>query len=238
MSDFQPGDNQMTVEEMEKTRPLSAGELAELIRTFREMRQWSQDTLSALSKLSIRTIQRVENGEPSNGDTRRALALAFEFEDIDVFNKPVSFPDPQQLQAEMEKFKREHVTLEARIVSSGQELARLIENADCDSCSSAVELQGVAAEAFAGLVDYLHDYRECADCMSETEKLGGFGEVQGYLDTLHKAGFTLSYARRDTKLVSQDWVDKRPLAWSIVYLVVFPKGGKPKRIFAPRHVRL
>lgn len=45
------------------------------------MQQWSQDTLSALSKLSIRTIQRVENGEPSNGDTRRALALAFELED-------------------------------------------------------------------------------------------------------------------------------------------------------------
>lgn len=193
----------MTVEQMEKPQPLSSLDLADIIRAFREMRQWSQDTLSAISKLSIRTIQRVENGEPSNGDTRRALALAFELKDVDIFNKPLNLPNPEQIRAEAERLKR-HVPLHAQIAGSGQELVRLIEQADANSSSSAVELEGSAAEAFAGLVDYLRDHSECADCMSETEKLKAFAHAQEYLDTLDAAGFSVTYARRETELVSKD----------------------------------
>jgi len=224
----------MTVEEMKKPQSISTRDLADIIRAFREMRQWSQDTLSAISKLSIRTIQRVENGEPSNGDTRRALALAFELKDADVFNKPFSLPNPEQIKAEAERLKREHVTLNAQVAGSGQELVRLIEQADANSSSSAVELEGSAAEAFAGLVDYLRDFSECADCMSETEKLTAFADVQEYLDTLRAAGFSVTYARRDTNLVADSWPDKTP---TIVYLVVYPKGSEPKLILAPRKVR-
>jgi transcriptional regulator with XRE-family HTH domain len=97
------------------------------------------------SGLSIRTVQRVESGEPSSADTRRALALAFELEDTDFFNRPFSMPDPEQLQMEIEKFKRESVTLGARIINSGQELVRFFEAADMDYSSSAVDLQGEAA---------------------------------------------------------------------------------------------
>lgn len=81
--------------EMANAKPINGEELAGIIRTFREMRQWSQDTLAALSKLNIRTVQRVESGEASSAETRRALALAFELEDIDVFNKPFIMPDPR-----------------------------------------------------------------------------------------------------------------------------------------------
>lgn len=223
--------------EMANAKPLNGQELAGIIRTFREMRQWSQDTLAALSKLNIRTVQRVESGEASSAETRRALALAFELEDIDVFNKPFIMPDPETIRAEVEKLKRENVTLEARIVGSGQELVRLFESVQMDSFSSAVELHGAAAEAFAGLVDYLRDYRDCADLMSETQKLAIFDEVQGYMDALRKEGFSISYARRDTRLVGRDWVDKTPWEVSLAYLVVFPKGSEPKIICAPRQVR-
>jgi transcriptional regulator with XRE-family HTH domain len=228
----------MTVEPMEKAQPLSSEELAFIIRELREMRQWSQDTLSAVSKLSIRTIQRVENGESSNGDTRRALALAFELEDIEIFNKPLSLPDPEQVLAEMEKFKREHLPLEGHVVSTGQELVRLFESAQMDSSSAGAALEGAASEAFAGLIDYLRDYRDCADCMSETEKLAVFKDVQGYLDALRKEGFTVSYARRDTKLVSQNSADKTPWAVTIIYLVASPKGSEPKLMLVPRQVTL
>ncbi len=228
----------MTVEQMEKPQLLSAKDLADIVLEFRELRQWSQDTLSAISKLSIRTIQRVENGEPSNGDTRRALALAFELKDADVFNKPFSLPNPEQIRAEAERLKREHVILATKIASSGQELARLIEQADMNSSSSAVELEGSAAEAFASLVDYLRDYSDCADCMSETEKLKSFAFVQQHLDTLSSAGFSVTYARRDTKLVGNDWVDKTPWEVTIVYLVAYPKGCEPKMMLVPRKVRL
>ena len=136
----------------------------------------------------------------------------------------------------MEKFKKENVTLEARAVSSGQELVRLYETVTMDSASGGEVLQGAAAEAFAGLIDYLRDYRECADLMSETEKLGAFGEVQQYLDALRKEGFSVSYARRDTNLVSQNWTDKTPWPVSIAYLVASQKGSEPKLICAPRRV--
>ncbi|QOY90374.1 helix-turn-helix domain-containing protein [Paludibaculum fermentans] len=216
---------------------LDGQELAGIIRTFREMRRWSQDTLAVLSKLSIRTVQRVESGEVSSPETRRALAIAFELEEIDFFNKPLIMPNPERMRAEVEKIKRENVTMEARIVGSGQELVRLFESVQMDSFSSAVELHGVAAEAFAGLVDYLRDYRDCADLMSETQKLTVFDEVQGYMDALRKAGFSISHARRDTRLVGRDWADKTSWEVSIAYLVVFPKGSEPKIICAPRQVR-
>ncbi len=225
------------IEQMAGPKTLSGQDLAGIIRACRETRQWSQDTLSVLSKLSLRTVQRVESGEPSSADTRRALALAFELEDIDVFNKPFSLPDPGQLQTEMERFKRENVTLKANSVGSGQELVRLLQEVQMDSFSSAVELQGAAVEAFAGLVDYLRDYRDCADLMTETQKLVVFDEVQAYLDALQKEGFSLSYARRDTKLVGKDWVDKTPWSVSIAYLVVVPKDSEPKTLCAPRQVR-
>ena len=41
-----------------------------------------------------------------------------------------------------------------------------------DSASPGVELEGDAAKAFAALIDYLRDYRDCSDLMSETDKLG------------------------------------------------------------------
>jgi transcriptional regulator with XRE-family HTH domain len=96
---FQTGDNQMAVIEMEKPQTINAKDLAAIVRAIRDERGWSQDTLSAISKLSLRTVQRVENAEASNGDTRRALALAFELADADFFNKPMNLPSPEQIQA-------------------------------------------------------------------------------------------------------------------------------------------
>jgi hypothetical protein len=43
------------------------------------------------------TVQRVENGEPSSVDTRRALARAFKIENIDVFNKPHAFSSSEKI---------------------------------------------------------------------------------------------------------------------------------------------
>jgi ribosome-binding protein aMBF1 (putative translation factor) len=60
------------------SRPLDDKEVARFVRVQREANGWTQDTLAALSRLNVRTIQRVEDGQPSNLDTRRALARAFE----------------------------------------------------------------------------------------------------------------------------------------------------------------
>jgi DNA-binding XRE family transcriptional regulator len=67
-------------------------ELAQLIRGLRERHEWSQAALAASAGLSERTIQRVENAEGSNRQTRRSMAKAFGFGDRDIFEKPVQIP--------------------------------------------------------------------------------------------------------------------------------------------------
>jgi transcriptional regulator with XRE-family HTH domain len=228
----------MKAEEVKAPQRLSDKDFADIVRASREMRQWSQDTLAAISRLNIRTIQRVEKAEPSNGDTRRAIARAFELEDMDIFNKPFTFPSPEEIQAETERMRREHITLDSHIAKTGQELTRFFEQANMDYASSAVELEGTAAESFADLIDYLREFRDCKDCMNEAYKLRVFSDVQGYLDMLGKAGYSISYARRETKLVGENWADKTPWAVTVAYLVVFPKGNEPKALIAPRQVHI
>ncbi|WP_226462304.1 helix-turn-helix domain-containing protein [Hydrogenophaga taeniospiralis] len=73
-------------------RYLTPEELAVLVKINRDYRQWSQEQLAEISGLSARTVQRVEEGLASSTDTRRALARAFDVEDIDAFNKAYAFP--------------------------------------------------------------------------------------------------------------------------------------------------
>src|SRR5262249_30269446 len=84
---------------LEAPRLLTEAELAEIVKTRRNEHGWSQATLAEITRLNERTIQRVENGEPSNPDTRRAIARAFECDDLDVFNKPVRRPNIEKLKA-------------------------------------------------------------------------------------------------------------------------------------------
>ena len=90
----------------EKTQPrlLTPEELGLVVKIHRELRQWSQEQLGELSGLSTRTIQRVEGGKASGLDTRRALAGAFDLEDIDAFNKPYVIPTEDELKAAKEEF--------------------------------------------------------------------------------------------------------------------------------------
>ena len=122
----------MTTEHAQQTRLLTLAELAACIKLFREMRQWSQEQLAAISGLNVRTIQRVEHGLSASLDTRRALARAFEFEDIDTFNKPFTIPSEEEFKAEKEKFDREHVTLTAIPLTTGKQLSKLAESCTMD----------------------------------------------------------------------------------------------------------
>ena len=46
----------------------------------------------------------------------------------------------------------------------------------------------------------------------------------------------MTYALRETKLMSETWVNKTPLEMTIVYLVAYPMGKEPKQIFVPREL--
>ena len=219
-------------------RTLAPAELAAVVKMFRESRKWSQEQLAEIARLSTRTVQRVENGQPSDLDTRRALARAFEFEDIDVLNKPFAIPTPEELAAAQQAFEREHVTLDARPLTSGRQLAGLAEAHSLDLCTPGFEMSREATESFAALVDYFHDYRDCSDLYAEVQKLDVHDDLQGHIDTLAALDVSLRYATREVRLGSRSSADAQPFEASVVYIVTYPAGKEPAQFATPRNFRL
>lgn len=104
-------------------RPLANEEIGFLVRMFRESLQWSQETLAESCNVTVRTIQRVEKGEPSSFDTRRAIARAFEFEDIDYFNKLHTVPTEEELKSAQEELQKNRLILDVTVAASARDLA-------------------------------------------------------------------------------------------------------------------
>lgn len=226
-------------ETTQQSRLLTSDELACCIRAFREARQWSQEQLAEISRLNVRTIQRVEKGESASFDTRRALASAFDFEDIDALNKPFHIPSAEQLKAAKEKFDREHVTLTALPLTTGRQLAKLAESCSMDLSEPAFELPREAAEEFAALVDYFRDYRDCADVYSETQKLEIYDELQAHIDALQAHGVSLRYAERKLQVKwGSDQPEGKPLPVTALYVMAFPLGKEPEQFATPKSGRI
>lgn len=227
----------MTTTNQTEARLLTPEELAMLVKLFREMRQWSQEQLGEISGLSVRTIQRVEKGQPSDLDTRRALARAFEFEDIDGLNKPYAFPTEEEQKAEKEKFDRENITLTALPLTTGQQLAGLVAMHSMDLTTPAFELPREAAEQFAEMTDYFRDYRDCADMYSERDKFEIYDDLQRHIDALLNLGVSLRYATRKISIKSA-MPDAKPFPASVLYVVAFPLGKEPSEFATAREARI
>ena len=185
--------------------------------------------------LSSRTIQRVEEGKSSSVDTRRALARAFECEDIDAFNKPYVIPTDDELKAAKEKFDQENITLPALPLNTGKELAGMIELASMDLSTSAIELTREADERFAELIDYFRDYRDCADLYSQTDKFAIYDELQCHIDALLALGVSLRYATRKVAIKAAT-PDAEPWVTTVLYVIAFPLGEEPTEFATPRSV--
>lgn len=223
-----------TAESTQQTRLLTPAELAVCIRMFREMRQWSQEQLAEISGLNVRTVQRVEQGLSASLDTRRALASAFEFEDIDALNKPFTIPSEGELKAAKEKFDREHVTLTAIPLTTGKQLAKLAEICSMDLSEPGFELTREADETFAALVDYFRDYRDCADVYSETQKFEVYDEMQSHIDALKTLGVSLRCAERKMQVKWGAEPDSKPMPVNVLYVVAFPLGKEPEQFATPK----
>lgn len=223
-----------TTEHAQQPRLLTPSELAAFIKIFRETRGWSQEQLAAISGINVRTIQRVEQGLPASLHTRRALAQAFEFEDIDVFNKPFTIPSEEEAKAAKEKFDAEYVTLHAVPLTAGKQLAKLAETCSMDMSEPAFELSRKADEAFAILVDYFRDYRDCAADYSETQKFEIYDEMQSYIDTLRELGVSLRYATRKIQIKLGVNENARTMPVEILYIVCFPVGEEPDHFSTPK----
>lgn len=218
-------------------RLLTPKEVAAFIRLVREMRHWSQEQLAEISGLSVRTVQRVEQGESANFDTRRALARAFDLKDIDALNKPFSIPGEEELKVAKEKFDREHITLALTPLTTGRQLAKLVETCEMDLSEPAFELSRDAAEAFAELVDYFRDYRDCSELYSERQKLEVHEDLQRHIDTLKSLDVSLRYAERKMQVGAAEPATT-PLAMTALYVVAYRLGHEPEQIATPKAARI
>ncbi|ABE46906.1 helix-turn-helix domain-containing protein [Polaromonas sp. JS666] len=225
-------------EQVSQARKLTAAELAAFIKAYRQVHRWSQEQLADIAGLSVRTIQRVEQGAVAGLDTRRAIAKAFEFDDIDALDKPVVIPNDAEMKALKEKFERENVTLEAKLLTTGRDLARLVEMHSTDLSTPGFEMGRTADEEFAELIDYFRDYRDCADMYSEVQKLEVYDDMQAHIDALKNLGVSVCYAVRKLLLKIGTESDSKPMPVAALYLVTFPLGQEPSHFATPRSARL
>ena len=221
-----------TAEQTKSPRMPTLQEFAFCIKLFRELRKWSQEQLAEISGLTPRTIQRVEKGERSSTDTRRALARAFGLEDIDAFNKPISIPDAEEQKAKQEQFAKDHVTLKAQPLTTGKELAKLAETMQMDLFSSAYELEREADEEFAALTDYFHEYRDCHDLYSEVGKFEVFDALDAHIQALKAQEVSLCYATRQVAFKSAPGIE--PYKAEVLYVVACRRGQELKEFATPK----
>lgn len=213
-----------------QARLLTLEELAIVVRLMREALQWSQETLAELAGIHPRTIQRVENAKSASFDTRRALARAFEFEDIDAFNKPFTIPTAEEIQAEKERIERDYVTVPAHPITTGYQLAQLAEASTLDVIQPGFQISRDAHEVFAALTDYFHEYRDCASDYPARDKLAIYDELQEMIDDLHKHQVAVHYATRDVYLRTRgEQPGLEPMKAQITYLIAFERGKAPEQ---------
>ena len=217
---------------------ISPAELAASMKRLRAVFFLSQEQLADMARLSTRTIQRIERGEPSDVNTRRALARAFDFEDIDFYNKPFTPTGEELLIAEKLEFELTHVTLEVSLLDTGKTLARLVETMIMDMSVPTFEMSQEADEAFAALIDYFRHYRNFADDYSEVDKFAVYDELQRHIDGLKAMGVLLCYAIYHMEVKSSDDATSQPRKTKALIVAAYPQGEEKQFIKIPRDVTI
>lgn len=218
-----------------EARLLTNTEMGAVILLMRKMHQWSQETLAELSGLTTRTIQRIEYGEGCSADSRRALAKAFDIEDLDIYNKPFKIPSQEELELQKATFEKERITIPAIPIVKGKELAKFAETTEAHLFTSKDDLPETAELAIAEIEDMFVDYRDSHDCYSATEKLNIYAEFQGKMDALHEAGAELSVSTRRVPIKSKD-VEQKPLIFTVLYVLASRKGDSPESLAVSREI--
>jgi transcriptional regulator with XRE-family HTH domain len=219
-------------------KPMTPAEIGHLVKAFREDMGWSQETLAELTGLTVRTVQRVEAGEPSSPDTRRALARAFKIQDLDFFLKPNPVPTPEEIAEQKAKFERDNVVLDAKVVS-GRDIVAMFSGGHSYHAMGAanlVELPKAAQDAFATISDFSRDCMDIAGDVPSREMLAYGDQLDEFMEELRDTGYCVAAAVRHTSLVNDSWENKKPLPWTIIYLLAAPIDRPPSKVVMPRNV--
>lgn len=212
----------------QQVRKLTDTELADCIKLIRESRGWSQETLSEVSQLSLRTIQRVEKGEPSNIDTRRSLARAFDANNIDAFNSPTYIPTEDELQKAQEDLNDNYSSVEATLLKSGKAFVELAEKCHASMFHSSFSLNENSSEDFLSLRDLFQEYNSCSDLYSSEQKTITSKEIQEKINKLKNDGVSLVYSKAQSIISST--------SMNTVYIIAFPINKEPKFLYIPNEM--
>jgi transcriptional regulator with XRE-family HTH domain len=179
--------------------PFSNEEIGKLVRKLRGNLGWSQEQLTERARFrDVKTVQRVEAGRPTSGDTRRALARAFEIDDLEFFNRSRPHPSPEQLRAIQDKFERENVVLDAERIGNGRELILKItaENA-LGVVPELGDLPQVVQDLLMAIHDCLLELIDILEVAAQSELLGGYSDkFDDLISGLNAEGHCLYVAQR------------------------------------------
>src|SRR5262245_21056649 len=104
-----------------------------------------------MAGLNERTIQRVENGEPSTLFTQQALARAFGFGDLDIFEKPFPFPNAEKVKSYIDELEKTTVAIPLTRIRDGRTLRALVERTNASVTEEIGDYEPTARKAFAAL---------------------------------------------------------------------------------------
>jgi hypothetical protein len=124
------------------------------------------------------------------------------------------------------------------VATTGKQLADLAEQMNCYVFDQPDGVSAEVGESAATMFDYLREYGDCDELYSFAEKLDVHAKLADDIAALGKAGYSVCYALRTTRLVGRDWVDKTPWAMTIGYVLVAPRGREPKQIAVPRAIQM
>lgn len=215
-------------------RDLTLDELARLIVSFREQRGWTQETLAEFARISMRTVQRVEKGRPSDLDTRRALARAFDWQDIDVFNKPWPFPNEEKIKDENKRLDEATTCVEIETGLSGKRLREMIERSQAVAFHEYIELPDDATAIFAELQDYMKDYVSICSDYSAVDKLNVNTDFQDAIDRLRDLDISLGVGIKQMRFLNESSENKEPLKFSVIYVVAGYSKYFPDSVRIPK----
>lgn len=227
----------MTVspEEILDARVPTPAELAQFIKSLRDENKWSQATLAEISGLTERTIQRVENGEPSSLDTRRTLARAFKFDDLDTFEKPWPFPNVEKLKAYSAELDKTTAVIPITRIQDARTLRTMTEGAESSATEELGDLAPEAREAFASIVDYLRDYNDVRDLYSMSQRLDVDRDIDTLLKTVAGAGAAVGAGLRHARVrFKSDAPNCDPMDWINIYFVLAPNEALPSTVRVPK----
>ena len=224
-------------EDIFETRLLTPEELAVFVKARRDEHKWTQTTLAELAGVTERTIQRVENGAPSDLHTRRAIAGAFKCDDLDIFNKSHPIPSPEKLKGYLAELDKTTLLFPITRVRDARTLRTMTEGSHLSDTEELGELSTEARKAFASIVDQLRDYNDVRDEVSMMLRLDLDRDIDALLKTIADAGATIGAGLRRVK-VRFDEPNRKPLDWTIVFFVLAPNDALPSNLRVPRRFQL